>query len=181
MSTVCHLRQISSAQLDALFAKPAGITAYLGAPAPEAKSGVLGKLFGKKPQAAPAHDDAAIDLAQAWHGLHYLMTLTYWDGDEPLCYLVRGGTDLGNDLGYGPARALRPAQVTAFHTALAAMTPDTLAYCFSPEEMTRLDIYPAIWEDHEKSLAYLMEHFNSLRAFVKTAADKKQGLLVYLQ
>src|SRR5262245_46999099 len=48
-------------------------------------------------------------LGKAWHALHFILTGTPWDGDEPLCLAVLCGTPIGEvDVGYGPARYLTP-------------------------------------------------------------------------
>src|SRR5574339_1168659 len=35
-----------------------------------------------------------LDLDKAWQPLHFLLTGTAWEGEEPACYLVRGGEEL---------------------------------------------------------------------------------------
>src|SRR5438270_363103 len=58
------------------------------------------------------------DLHKAWHAIHYVLTGTADGGTEPSCLLLIGGTELGEDDGYGPPRLLSPDQVRAFDAAL---------------------------------------------------------------
>jgi hypothetical protein len=54
------------------------------------------------------------DLDKAWHGIHWLLTGTADSGSEPLCYLLAGGTQIGDiDVGYGPARSFSAEEVAA--------------------------------------------------------------------
>ncbi len=52
--------------------------------------------------------DEFLDLDKAWHGLHWLLTGTADDTDTPAGQAILGGTEIGEDKGYGPSRLLRP-------------------------------------------------------------------------
>lgn len=153
--------------------------------------GFFKKIFGW--QQAPvtpkleldlAEDEVAeLDLDKAWHGLHYLLTGTAWEGEEPLNFLVKGGAEVGEDMGYGLARALRSQQVQSLNIALQPIDEDFLRSRFNPSEMLRLGIYPEIWDrDPEKddSLGYLLSAFEELKTFVEEAAADDLGLLVFI-
>jgi hypothetical protein len=88
--------------------------------------------------------DRSIDIDKGWHGLHFLFTGTADSGDEPGCYLVRGGEDLDDE---GQARALRPAQVRRFDEYLSMLNPAELTRRYDPARVAQqLEIYPdAIW------------------------------------
>jgi hypothetical protein len=45
--------------------------------------------------------ESHLDLDKAWQPLHFLLTGTAWEGDEPGCYLVRGGEELAEGRGRG--------------------------------------------------------------------------------
>ncbi len=124
------------------------------------------------------------DLEKAWHGLHWLLTGTFDEGNEPLCYLVTGGHQIGTvSLTYGPARALFRHEVVAFHEALSALPPETLAERYDPEAMMEEHIYPEIWDrdpNEEDNRAYLMFHYRELRQFVAETCRKGLGLFLYL-
>lgn len=46
-------------------------------------------------------------MDKAWHGIHYLLTGTAWEGDPPLNFLVTGGREVGTEeIGIGPDEGL---------------------------------------------------------------------------
>ena len=126
------------------------------------------------------------DLDKAWHGIHYLLTGTVWDGDPPLNALVLGGRELRDedgDWGYGAPRVLTSSESAAFGRALAALSDDELAARFDPADMMEREIYPEIWDrdrEEEDTLGYLMEHVTVLRDFVRAAVEQRFGLLIAL-
>ena len=76
--------------------------------------------------------ERSLDIDKAWHGLHFLFTGTADEGDEPACFIVRGGEPLDDD---GYARALRPDAVAGFARFVESLSRPELA---SPtEEMAR--------------------------------------------
>lgn len=133
------------------------------------------------PPSAHAPDpDRSIDIDKGWHGLHFLFTGTVDEGDEPACYLVRGGEDVDDQ---GQARALRPKQVRQFTEYLSGLTKSELERRYDPARMTQLDIYPsAIWtrpaSTGENPLTWLLDSFTEMQAFVNRAAAAGEGLIV---
>lgn len=130
-------------------------------------------------------EEGEIDLDKAWHGIHFLLTGTGWEGEGPLAFLVKGGQEVGEeDVGYGPARAFFPDAVAAIAAAIAPLTNDELTARYDTKRMTSLEIYPGIWDREDErasNLEYLLDYFDTLRDFVKAAAAEHQGLLVYIQ
>jgi hypothetical protein len=124
------------------------------------------------------------DLDKSWHGLHYLLTRTAWEGTPPLDFLVRGGTPVGNiDIGYGPARVFTAAETRAIYQALTALGDDALRSRFNPLDMTGKEIYPETWERDSRggeSLEYLMGYIAVARSFLKQAVSEKVGIVVDL-
>lgn len=155
---------------------------------PPARRGFFARLFGRAaPAAAPPVpvfervEGDEMDVDKAWHGLHYLLTGTADEGDPPACYLVHGGEEVrGVEVGYGAARVIRPAQVRDFARFLTPITRDGLLEDYDAGEMRELDIYPDIWDDEEGAREYLWEHFQLMRVFVATAAERGEGLVIYL-
>ncbi|GAA4031981.1 hypothetical protein GCM10022409_15300 [Hymenobacter glaciei] len=174
MGMYCELRQLNPDYASQLLADPDRVLHY----AERVESGRL-------PKAAQGED---LNLDKAWHGLHYLLTGTAWAGTEPACYLLAGGEQVGDEeehdvFGYGPARILMPAQVAAFNFAVAALTPAEIELRYQPAEMTRLDIYPGIWErpdEAENNFGFLTEAAAGLRGFLRRAATQGQALIIYL-
>ena len=136
----------------------------------------------KDPSILEDDEDAGeLDLEKAWHGVHYLLTGQAWGGGFPMSFLVEGGAELDDDLGYGPSRVFTREQVRAIAKALDAVEEKTLRARFDPGAMDAETVYPAIWaRDGEAALAWLLEAFEEVRSFVATAAEADQALIVEL-
>lgn len=130
----------------------------------------------------PGGAKAELDLDKAWHGLHFLFTGTAWEGDEPGCFLVQGGSVLGEDADdEALPRVLSPSQVTAFASFLRGLSRDTLAGRYDPVRMMALEIYPEIWDRAEETAqnrAYLLDASDELREFVVAAEAEGDQLVV---
>ncbi len=203
MGMTCALYRASGHEIDRLIREPAALARLLDpeeAAAPTVKvvrpKGLFGLVLRLFPititeaTSEPADDavagapdlDRTIDLDKGWHGLHFLFTRTADEGEEPGCYLVRGGEDLDDE---GQARALRPNQVQRFADYLSALTPDELARRYDPARMTRLGIYPdVIWmrptSAEDAPLAWLLECFSELRQFMGRAAAAGDGVIIHV-
>ena len=196
MGMCLALCSIDATNLRKVVADPPFIWRVIAPDDPEAyenarpkKGGLLKKFLGS--QSKPGQDlvlaDSEIqstDLDKAWHGIHYLLTGTAYEGDGPISYLLTGGEAVGDiDVGYGPARALTPTEVEEFRKALAVTSPESLRSRFNPAEMKELGIHPDIWDRdpaEDDTLGYCLEYYKVLRDFVDNVAAKKLDLLIYL-
>ena len=155
------------------------------------RPGFFARLFGRKEPAPPPPAESlpltdgegeAVDLDKAWHGLHYLLTGTAWEGDPPLNFLVAGGREVGEEeIGYGPARTFTPEETRTIADALSKISDQGLRDRFNPKEMMRLEIYPEIWDRdpaEDDTLGYLMEHVRSLRVTLDRLATDGYGMMV---
>src|SRR5687768_13192892 len=105
MSMVCFLRAVSREQASNLVAAPDQIEAFLFPEdqevMPPPKLSLWSRIFGGRPPVAVQEPNVEplnsreIDLDKAWHGLHFLFTGTAWEGAPPECFLVSGGTEIG--------------------------------------------------------------------------------------
>lgn len=157
-----------------------------------AKVGFFARLFGRKIEArAPVDFELdpdevrETDMDKAWHGIHYLLTGTADGGDEPLNFVLAGGTEVNHShLGYDGARVFTPEQVGAIDAALRSVDDAVLRSRFNPAEMTALDIYPSmIWNrdpSEDDALGYCLEHFQSTKAFIAAAVERRAGLVFCL-
>jgi hypothetical protein len=122
----------------------------------------------------------AVSLQKAWHGLHFLLTGSAWEGTGPLAFIASGGEEVpGSDHGYGPARLFSPEETTEINSALSEIDDAELWSRFNPEEMTGQEIYPDIWDEPEEDLKeeYLM-YFNELKKLIAAAAARGDSLRV---
>ena len=175
MGMSCELRQITTDYAQKLLADPDLVLHY----AERAESGRL-------PKEAQGED---LDLDKAWHGLHYLLTGTAWGGTAPAGYLLAGGAQVGDEqehdvFGYGPARILTAEQVAAFSALVSTgLTTAAVRQRLDPTEMTRLAIYPEVWDRADEAvnnLEFLTEAAAGLRGFLRRATAQGQALILYL-
>src|SRR5687767_13290253 len=66
----------------------------------------------------------ALDLDKSWHGLHYLLTGSAWEGEGPQAFLVSGGELI--DLNVRSARIFWPEEVQTIDAALTGLTAGEL-------------------------------------------------------
>ena len=126
-------------------------------------------------------DENECDLDKAWQGLHFLLTGTAWKGEEPACYLLQGGEDVGDDEFDTPPRLLQPDQVSNFSRLLSSLSESELRARYDPYQMMALGIYPEIWQPEDTSdFEYLLGVFGQLQPFVEKAAEAGDGLLIHL-
>jgi Domain of unknown function (DUF1877) len=123
----------------------------------------------------------AAHLEKAWHGLHYLLTGTAGESGLPLGFLLEGGREVGEDLGYGSPRLFEPGEVQQMNAALAPINDDELWNRFDPDAMEAENVYPGIWDEDEEELREeYVTYFNELKQVVDQAATHGMGLLVIL-
>ena len=200
------LYRASAAETRKLVEEPTSIVAFVEAsgwapPVREVRpAGFLGwlmklspvRVFETDPDAAPPRDyDPATDrphcdLEGVWHGLHFLFTGTAWEGDEPGCYLIRGGEEIGeaDELGYSVLHALSPAQVQQFSAFLHGLSRAELERRFNPARMMELEIYPEHWtravDGNGRLLDGLLDGYDELRVFVARSVEAGAGAVVYV-
>jgi hypothetical protein len=130
------------------------------------------------------HPDGYVDIDKAWHCLHFLLTGTAWEGEPPLDFIAVGGETLGDeDVGYGPARAIRATTVAALDSALEALPPNVLVTRYDPAQMAALEIYPGGWTEVENTpehFGYFTGAYDEVRALVKRGAREGRALIIWL-
>jgi hypothetical protein len=123
-----------------------------------------------------------LNLDKAWHGLHFLFTGTDDSEEEPACFLIAGGEDIGEDDGDQVPRLLSPTQVRDFAAFLGTLTHDELRRRFDPARMTALRIYPdVIWnrpEEEDQPLGFLLGAFDELQTFMAAAAAAGDSVVI---
>ena len=164
MSMIAMLRLAPGEDIDRLLASPEAIEDFL-------------EEGGEDPS-------GSLDVDKAWHGLHFLLTGTAWDGTSPLDFIVAGGEMVGDvDVGYGPARAFRPRDLKAIARAIEPFDEAELRRRFDPARMKKLEIYPDIWgrpPDEDDTLGYLIENWSLLKPFIQKGAADGFGMIVWL-
>jgi Domain of unknown function (DUF1877) len=121
-----------------------------------APDGVLGQLPTKgdatfeflcpQDDSSPAYEDGSIvDIDKTWHAIHYLLTRCPDEADLPAGFLV-GGTPIGDDLGYGPARIFKSNEVQEVAALMHRLPEDFVQSELKFSELQAADIYPTIWD-----------------------------------
>lgn len=123
----------------------------------------------------PANDRPHCDLEGVWDGLHFLFTGTAYEGDEPACYLLCGGAEIGepDELGYSVLQALSPGKVQQFAAFLRGLSHQELQRRFNPARMKELGV-------SHRQPEHLLAAFDELRAFVDATVEAKAGAVVYV-
>jgi hypothetical protein len=122
-------------------------------------------------------DEVSLSLEKSWHVLHYLLTGEAEEAPPPLGNAILGGTEIGGDLGYGPARFLSPQQVREVAAALATISKVDLAKRFDLDAMIKAHIYPCRDEDE---LEMAQHHFEHLSPYYADAAKNGNAMLLYI-
>ncbi len=119
---------------------------------------------------------ATLSLEKAWHGVHYLLCGETDAGRTILSQAVLGGTEFGDDLGYGPARYFAQAKVSLTARELTQAELETeMRARFDPVLMSRAGIYPRLWTPTDA--AWLMEEFWRLKNFYVEAGAGQFALV----
>jgi uncharacterized protein DUF1877 len=162
MGVTCCLAPVDGDQIDELLADPEGVSDFLEELEEEEK---------------------VVDLDKSWHGIHFLLTGSAEEGEEPLCYLIKGGEDIGyGDDDYAPPRALRPNQIADWANALSAISSDDLRKRYDTKAMMEVEIYPTIWDritEEDGYPGYLLENYEWLRSFVEQMKNENKGAIIY--
>jgi hypothetical protein len=122
------------------------------------------------------------DVHIYWHAITYLLTGEADGGDEPLCYLLKGGETIGQTEA-GAVRYLTPEQVAQFAEAIANVSPDNIGE--ELYDLATLDanhIYHERWQlDGEDNdlLSNLRELYSYLQSFLARAAKQSAGVVIF--
>jgi hypothetical protein len=141
-------------------------------------------LAGDSPANIPS-PDAMVDLHKSWQIIHYVLTGTPDSGPAPLNVLLSGGEEVGEDLGYGPARIIDARAMQDFAKALAAFDLDAVLKRLDIERMAAAGVYCVGEDDDPEAQAIELEedmrqYFPALKAFAQKAAAERQGALIWM-
>jgi hypothetical protein len=129
--------------------------------------------------------EVGLSLEKSWHGLHYVLTGSAWEGTPPLNFLVSGGQPVGDeedDVGYGPARVIDPESVAALHAVLSTFPQEQFESRLDPEQLESAEIYPGIWDEPVDDLREEYgEYFASVKDHVRRAAESGQALVIAIR
>lgn len=160
MSMIGNFMQIAADDLEALIQQPDSVESY---------------LFSEDDRFPEC---CCVD--KAWHGIHFLLACNPGDGEDPTAKAVLGGTEIGDDLGYGPARYLTVAEVQEVADAIRPIDREELARRFNARAMAEADIYAFQPEDAEAELEYFTSYYEELKRYYEDAAKNGKAMLLFL-
>ena len=116
-----------------------------------------------------------LDLYKSWNALDVLLN----DGEPgPEADAVLGGTQIGEDVGYGPARMLDHNEVAQISTALKKIAKRDFESRFDVKKME--DVYSFHAEDADDEWPVISDLFEEMQKFYETAAEQSCGMILYL-
>lgn len=172
---MCFVLGLAPAQIGVLRATPSSATNVVMA-AQDLDDGDINPLGALQ---------EALELEKSWHILHYLFTGTSDDTSSPGGSLL-DGEELGEDLGYGPARLLGEKQTAAFAHFLENLDLASVQARIDCVEMANLEIYAvpmgaasggSCEDEVREEVAF---YFPRLRDYVVQVVQKRGGLLTWL-
>jgi hypothetical protein len=181
MSMIGNFRALSPRLLEALRQNPANIHAVLGIPT-EFSDNEEPAIPQELLEAGFSDGDVCeiLDIQKAWHGVYFLLCgRATPEGDTPRSQVIMGGREVGEDVGYGPARFLEPREVKEIAAVLGSISPDDLPANFDPETMNDAEIYPFGW-GRDEALQWLLDAYVQVRNYYKLAAEKGFAMILYL-
>ena len=119
-------------------------------------------------------DGTLIDTDKAWHAIHFILSGTVYDAYLPEGFLL-GGTEIGDELAYGPARYLNVSEVKKVAQYLQALPEDVIQAQFDYKALHKNDIYPSIWDRTDTAdLEYIADYYEEIRDFMLDAAKASE-------
>ncbi|MBA4147556.1 MAG: YfbM family protein [Verrucomicrobia bacterium] len=189
MSMIGCFYALKDEDLEAIVKAPKRIHRLWSKPPPPKEPSFLGRLFGAQKQ-SPADQDqwepsdkpTAFDVDKAWQGIHFLLTGSDWEGDGPLAFILHGGREIPEDLGYGSPHGFTSSEVRVIDAALRDVEASALYERADLSKFTEQEIYPQIWatEPKEQCIGYVTEYFKELKKFVAESAQSGRALIAYI-
>jgi Domain of unknown function (DUF1877) len=129
--------------------------------------------------------EKALSLEKSWHMLHYLFTGHAGTGHAPGDLLL-SGEELGDDVGYGPARLHDERKASEFGQFLEGQDLARLRARVDFDEMDRVGVLyglkQGLGSEAERQMLHeeIAHYFQLLRDYVRATADKGNGLMVWI-
>jgi len=112
--------------------------------------------------------------------LHYLLCGAAEPAPGPLGQAVFGGTEIGDDMGYGPARYFSVAETSQIAQALQAPGLEAaLRDRFDPDAMEQPGLYPGGW--NAEGPDWLIDAFRTLRDFYTAVSEDGQAVVTAIE
>ena len=138
---------------------------------------VLVEVICPEPESDDYHARTC-DIDKTWHIIHFLLNGDAWGGEGALFDAILGGAALTDeDLGFGCARFLTPAEVVKTAKSLCEIPPEELWARFDEAAVVEADLY---WSIEPEGREYVLDNYAALRAFFGIAAKEGQATILWL-
>ena len=117
---------------------------------------------------------------KSWQTIHFLLAGEPWGGNSIEAQAILGGTEIGPDMGYGPARYLDSQQVKQVAEALGQISVEELSTRFDPEALAREDIYAFSAEYAVDELEMAQDYYTELQQFYAKSAAQNDAVLLMI-
>jgi hypothetical protein len=123
-----------------------------------------------------------VDVDKAWHCIHFMLAGNAGMGSDPSSWAFFGGEEVGEDVGYGPARILQPAQVRTIASALSSIGESEFKKRYVPKAMQAANVYLSDMcvRDGDDALDYIANHYQNLVAFYRGATERGEGAILWV-
>lgn len=128
--------------------------------------------------------DNLLDIDKSWEAIFYLLTghpiAEEEETNPPLSWILFNENVVeGQDMGFGPACYLTIDQLRQLNKALESITKEVIRQKYNGKEMNEAGVYPEVWEEPE-SLDYVLDYFEQLKAFLKTAETNNMAVIMFI-
>ncbi|AFL74299.1 protein of unknown function (DUF1877) [Thiocystis violascens DSM 198] len=191
MSILCSLYRLTEQQSKNLLVFPEAVSDLLGYAPPPTKSSFLSRIFGKsrndepspRRKLDPVVESETLELNQAWHILHYLLSGSDAEGEWPSAFIMSGGHKIGPDLGYGPARLLNTELSKEVADFLSAPSRQALNAAYVAQDIQAAKIY---WQvasepnERQRQIEELWSMVQDMRTYFDRTAQAGSSILVHI-
>lgn len=116
------------------------------------------------------------DIDKSWDVIGHLLAAAT---EGALTTLLRG-TEVGPDLGYGPALLMSPDLVRETASAMEPVDRSKLLSHYDPAALAKSEVYPDIWDDSRETQDYIGQNYEVVRSVFLEGARCNSALLVWL-
>ncbi|MEW9697773.1 YfbM family protein [Paenibacillus sp. SI8] len=119
-------------------------------------------------------------IDKAWHAIHFILNESAWEGELPLFNVILGGTEIGEDMGFGPVRYVTNEEVKDIALKLSNLNENDLRNRFNPKVMNELQIYPAIDWVERGDQEFVFSYYEEVKNYYIDASLKNCAMLLYI-
>ncbi len=121
---------------------------------------------------------STLHIGTSWHAIHYLITGKTSSPVPGAGEVIFGGTEIGNDLGFGPAHLFTAEEVKTISEALQAFPLKTFTSRYDVKQMQASKIYPENWlKEGDVGRAKLLDYYQQILNFYANAAKNNQAIV----